>query len=116
MATTTTVEITDDLDGSKGASTVTYSFEGVTYTIDLSDKHRAEMAKALAKYIERSQRVRGAIVHAHKRASSKTAREFDLVQLRSWAAVNGVALPARGRIPQAIVAQYVQWRDTPRAG
>jgi hypothetical protein len=39
---------------------------------------------------------------------SKPTRDFDLAQLRAWAAENDVAVPARGRIPQAVVDQYKQ--------
>jgi hypothetical protein len=33
-------------------------------------------------------------------------RASDLEQLREWTGSNGVAVPSRGRISQAVVAQY----------
>ena len=33
-------------------------------------------------------------------------RGYDIVQLREWAGANKVAVPSRGRIPQAVVDQY----------
>ena len=38
MAKTTIIQITDDLDGSKDAKEVSFSFQGADYTIDLSKK------------------------------------------------------------------------------
>lgn len=42
---------TDDIDGTEGATTVTFGFEGASYSIDLSDKNRAKLARALDPYI-----------------------------------------------------------------
>jgi hypothetical protein len=39
---------------------------------------------------------------------SKSKREFDIARLREWAGANDVTVPARGRIPQAVVDQYKQ--------
>lgn len=39
MAKTTVIHITDDIDGSKDASGVTFSFNGTDYSIDLSKKN-----------------------------------------------------------------------------
>jgi len=38
--------------------------------------------------------------------NGKAKRDFDLAQLREWAGANDIAVPSRGRIPQAIVEQY----------
>jgi len=36
----------------------------------------------------------------------KSQRDYDIGQLREWAAADGVTLPSRGRIPQTVVDQY----------
>jgi hypothetical protein len=36
----------------------------------------------------------------------KAQRDYDITQLREWAGRNGVEVPPRGRIPQAVVDQY----------
>ena len=38
--------------------------------------------------------------------NGKAKRDFDLTQLREWAGANDIAVPSRGRIPQAIIKQY----------
>lgn len=120
MSTRTTVETIDDLDNSPGATTVHYAFEGQHYEIDLSDAHRDELLGALQRYIVNSRRVgigMRKIDRGTTRAQRNGARppDVDLVQLRGWAKTNDVALPSRGRIPRAIVEQYVAWRDKTRA-
>ena len=45
------------------------------------------------------------------RTSKSTDRDYDLPALREWAATEGIELPIelpqRGRIPQAVVTQYL---------
>ena len=50
MAKNVSVVITDDLDGSENAQTVSFGFNGVTYEIDLAAKNRAKLEKALAPF------------------------------------------------------------------
>ena len=52
MSKRVSVIITDDLDGSGNAETVSFGFGGVTYEIDLGKKNRARLEKALAPFIE----------------------------------------------------------------
>ena len=42
----------------------------------------------------------------HPRTTGKRTRDYDIVQLREWAAANDIAVPSRGRIPQAVLEQY----------
>ena len=66
MSKSVSVIITDDLDGSGNAETVSFGFDGVTYEIDLGKKNRSRLRRALAPFIEaglrapRSSRRRGA--------------------------------------------------------
>ena len=52
MSKRESVIITDDLDGSGNAETVSFGFGGVTYEVDLSTKNRARLEKALGPFIE----------------------------------------------------------------
>src|SRR5260221_13325264 len=52
MSKSVSVIITDDLDGSENAETVSFGFDGVTYEVDLGKKNRARLEKALAPFIE----------------------------------------------------------------
>jgi hypothetical protein len=46
------VIISDDLDGSENAETVSFGFDGVTYEIDLGKKNRSGLKRAFAPFIE----------------------------------------------------------------
>jgi hypothetical protein len=43
MSKSVSVIVTDDLDGSDSAETVSFGFDGVTYEIDLAQKNRAKL-------------------------------------------------------------------------
>ena len=106
MAKTTITEITDDLDGSKNAEEVSFSFRGTDYTIDLGKKNVAALEKALKPYIEVASQV--SKEPARKRRPTKTANTGgrDLTAIRKWAKDAGIEVSERGRIPQAVREQY----------
>jgi hypothetical protein len=103
MAKQTITTITDDIDGGPEAETVTFGFQGVAYAIDLSPKNLDKLSKALKPFIDKATRQRGA---ATRSAPRRGERDYDLAQLREWAAKQKIALPQRGRIPTAVVQQY----------
>jgi len=102
MAKSTVTHVTDDIDGTPDAQTVTFGLQGVAYSIDLSQKNLDKLTKALAPFVEHAARQRSAA----RTAAPKAARAYDLVQLREWAGKNKIKVPARGRIPATIVEQY----------
>ena len=102
-------KLIDDLDGSDATETVTFGLEGATYEIDLNKKNAAALPKALDPYITAARKASpagGRRKAAPAATPSKVQRDYDILQLREWAGCNGVAIPARGRIPQAVVDQY----------
>ena len=70
MATKTSVIITDDLDGSADAQTVSFGFDGTNYEVDLGAKNRAKLEKALQPFVAAARRAHG----AGQAASSKPGR------------------------------------------
>jgi hypothetical protein len=98
----------DDLDGSPAAETISFGLDGETYEIDLSKRNAAAFRRVLDRYIgaahgsadERSSRRRS-------RRTIDSEREYDIAQLREWAATNEVEVPARGRIPRAVVDEFL---------
>jgi hypothetical protein len=106
MAKATVTHVTDDLDGTADAQNVTFGFQGVAYSIDLSQKNLDKLTKALAPFIEHSTKHRGSPTAARKAAGGRAARPYDLVQLREWAGKNKIKVPSRGRIPRSVVEQY----------
>jgi len=105
MARETIVTLVDDIDGSVAASTVTFSLDGSTYEIDLSDKNNNALRTALNPFIEGARRVRGASVRGG-RASGRTTDKDRNSAIRTWALDNGVELPSRGRIAGAVQDAY----------
>jgi nucleoid-associated protein Lsr2 len=102
-------KLIDDLDGSEATETVSFGLDGTSYEIDLNKKNAAALRKALEHYVKSARKGRSASGRrktAPAAASRKVQRDYDIVQLREWAGSNGVEVPARGRIPQAVVDQY----------
>ncbi|GAA3819449.1 histone-like nucleoid-structuring protein Lsr2 [Cellulomonas soli] len=101
MATTTRVIITDDLDGSEGATTVGFSWQGTTYEVDLSDAHREEFLRVLQTYITAGRRTRPSAPRTGERPDQERS-----AQVRAWAAANGHHVSDRGRIPARVLEAY----------
>ena len=97
MATRTLVEYVDDLDGSGGAKTVTFSLDGAAYEIDLNGRHAREFRKALAPYATSGRPVR------QKQAAGRSVQTRErAVRVRMWARNNGYKVGKAGRIPREI--------------
>ena len=106
-------KLIDDLDCSPAVETVAFALDGTSYEIDLSKRNAAAFRKTFDRYVKAAQRKGGTRStprrpSAKKKATTngKAKRDFDLTQLREWAGANDIAVPPRGRIPQAIVEQY----------
>lgn len=54
MAERIEVELVDDIDGSTAQQTVTFALDGVTYEIDLSQRHAEQLRSVLAGYIDQA--------------------------------------------------------------
>jgi hypothetical protein len=102
MASKTTVELIDDLDGKPAAETLAFGLDGVAYEIDLSEKNAKALRKAIDAYVASARRVGG----RKARTTSVVAIGVDNRAVRAWAASNGIELSARGRIPADVIQQY----------
>ncbi len=104
MAKKVYVQLVDDLDDTpieSGGEHITYSVNGVSYEIDLSDKNANEFHRKLDYYIEHSARVGGKRTKRNA-PSATTGLKRDANQtkaIREWARSNGHTISARGRIP-----------------
>jgi Spy/CpxP family protein refolding chaperone len=106
MARSLAVVVTDDIDGSPDADTVTFGFDGITYEIDLSEKNRAKLEHDFAIYIEAGRRIgRG---RSRSAASRQSAPKVDRAAVRAWAKDNGLKVSERGRIGAEVMRQYEQ--------
>jgi hypothetical protein len=104
--------LTDDLDGGEADRTVEFGLDGVSYTIDLSERNAGKLRKALDTYIAAGSRMgRGGAESRRpgRRAGGGAPTRTDRDQnraIREWAAKNGYDVSERGRIPAAVVAAY----------
>jgi len=105
MAKNVSVVITDDLDGSENAQTISFGFNGVTYEIDLAAKNRAKLEKALAPFINAGRRTAR---NGSRRATGRSndSSRVDRGAVRAWAKAAGLKVSERGRISADTMKQY----------
>jgi hypothetical protein len=112
MAKATVEVLVDDLDGSEGAETVRLGWNGDWRELELSKKNLASLSRALDKYWDAGRPVSGDGRSSRRRRprrtkSSRAANaKRDPKVIRAWATENGIAVPARGRIPGDVERQY----------
>ncbi len=111
MGSRTTVTQFDDVDGTEGEDiqTVTLSLDGQSVEIDLSEKNREALSKALAPYLEAGRRPSSNGAVSRRRRSSAPASSggsVDTKAVRAWAEENGVTVSPRGRISASVIEQY----------
>jgi Spy/CpxP family protein refolding chaperone len=103
MARNVQVVVSDDLDGSDGAETVSFGLDGVSYEIDLTEKNRAKLEEDFAPYVSAARRISRSRVPS---ASRQTGPRIDRAQIRAWANENGLNVSERGRISAEVMQQY----------
>jgi hypothetical protein len=109
MAKQVITVLTDDLDGGNADRTLEFGFEGVNYTIDLSEKNVGKLRKALDPYLTVASRVGrtgGSARVASRTAQPARANRDQNQAIREWAAKNGYEVSDRGRIPASIVEAF----------
>jgi hypothetical protein len=99
------VTMTDDLDGGKADSSVTFAFEGSSYEIDLGKRNLSAMQKAFAPYISAARKVPSARRSPTRSAPARSSKE-DLSAIREWAKANGHQVSDRGRIASDVQEAY----------
>jgi hypothetical protein len=103
MAKNVSVVITDDIDGSSGARTVGFGFDGVSYEIDLAAANRTKLESALGPFIAAGRRTRAS---SRRAASRPAAPVVDRAAVRAWAREAGLNVSERGRISSEVMSQY----------
>jgi len=100
---------TDDLDSSElaDAGTVSFSYKGITYEMDLSSKNEAKLAEQLGPWIAKARTVKNS--HKNGKATAPAASGYNAEQLkavREWAGSHGYNVSDRGRVPQEVLKAY----------
>lgn len=109
MATRHIAQLIDDLDGAaleEGAGKqITFSIEGRSYEIDLSQSNADKLYSALAPFIDAARSV-GSTARSSNPRGSRARTDIDLGAVRDWARANGHAVSDRGRVPGSIIDAY----------
>lgn len=106
MAKKTTVEVLDDLDGSKNAGTVQFSLDSKQYEIDLSEKNEKQLRKVLEQYLAAATQVSRAPAVAGRRQYGAAPARRDTKHIREWLRGQGIEISDRGRIPTEHLERY----------
>lgn len=87
---------------------MSFSLDGVSYEIDLSDSHAQELREKLAPWITAARKTGTAAGAARSgaRRGRRSASRSDLAAVRAWAEENSIAVSARGRVAQSVLAAY----------
>ena len=105
MAQRKLTQITDDLDGSilEEATTVRFSFEGISYEIDLSKENADQLRSVFSPFVSAARR---SIGRRARSTSATVAPTRDLRSIREWARANGHRVSNRGRVSAEILRAF----------
>lgn len=103
MARKTYVELVDDIDGSTAEQTVSFSLDGVSYEIDLSEENAAKLREDIGEWTGKARRVGG---RRSTTRAGRAASSGDSARIREWARENGYEVPDRGRVAASLRSAY----------
>lgn len=107
MAKKTVEKFYSDLSGDEidtPAPTVSFTFDGIGYQVDLTETERKAFADAVAPYIAVGRRAGS----GRARSTSASSSGVDAKAVRAWAQEQGLDVPARGRVPASLVEAYAE--------
>src|SRR5262245_6435497 len=110
MAQRVVVQFVDDLDGmpfdSDGGGTVSFSLDGTSYEIDLSNANATRLRNGLAEFIASARKVGGRQAARRSGSSRASSSSGDAAAIREWARSKGMKVSERGRVSADIVEAY----------
>lgn len=107
MARRTMLVLEDDLDATPAQHQVNFSFEGVSYEIDLNEEHYAELQEAMAPWVSHARRVTGRRTSGKRTSSGESSgSSVSATRIREWARAEGMEVSDRGRVPANVRAAY----------
>jgi hypothetical protein len=104
MASTTIVELIDDVDGRKADETVSFALDGRSLEIDLSAANATKLRAAVQPYIDAGRRV-GRSGRTTRTAADARSRE-EMQAIQEWARASGYQVSDRGRVSAEILDAY----------
>jgi len=103
------IVLTDDLEGPEvvaDAGTITFVFDGVEYSVDLSTENATRLRALLTPYMQaaRSRPLNKKPKPSRRKASTPVAAHLSAV--RQWARENGYEVNEKGRVSREIILAY----------
>ena len=110
MAQKVTTHLVDDITGDTiedgNGRTVSFSFDGSHYEIDLTDDNVDALRETFSDYIAAARKANGRSVRTTAGSAPKRGNSEELAKIRDWANANGHEVSSRGRISQAVRDAY----------
>ena len=107
MAQKTIVTLIDDLDGTPieegTGETIKFSFDNVSYSIDLNDRNASQFRELVGPYVKNAQTSGRST--ATRSSAGRNSKE-DLAAARTWLRDNGHKVSDRGRIPTELMELF----------
>lgn len=105
MAQRVHIVLTDDLDGTDAAETVTFGLDGSNYEIDLSTGNAEKLRDALRPYTTVARKTSGRGKSGGRRRAS-AGGSGNATEIRAWAQEQGMSVSSRGRVPAEVRQAY----------
>lgn len=110
MAIKHITHLVDDLDGTLleegDGKQITFSIEGRSYEIDLSDRNADKFYAAVAPFVDAARAVNRSGNGPKRARTPRRSTDIDLAAVREWARANGHTVSDRGRIPGTVLEAY----------
>ncbi|WP_366001928.1 Lsr2 family protein [Microbacterium sp.] len=110
MAIKHITHLVDDLDGTVleegDGKQITFSIEGRSYEIDLSDRNADKFYAAVAPFVDAARPVGRSTSASRRTRSTRRPSDIDLAAVREWARANGHTVSDRGRVPASVLEAY----------
>jgi hypothetical protein len=98
-----------DLSGEEvesGGESISFSYRGSDYSIDLTAKEAAAFDKAMATYMDHAQKSSRSSRPSRSSSGSAQSQRARVQNMKKWAAEQGIDYPKRGRLPKSLVDAY----------
>lgn len=108
MAQRVQIVLTDDLDGSEAAETVSFGLDGNNFEIDLSTANAESLREALAPYVNKARKTSGSRRGGRRGGgrSSAGGGSASANEVRAWAKAQGMDVSERGRVSSQLRQAY----------
>ena len=110
MAKRTITELVDDITGDPvprdTGESITFTFDGANYEIDLNDKNAAKMREAIGFYVQHAQRLGARRATSSTTTSGAKTDPLQLAAMRTWLREQGHQVADKGRIAANLQKLY----------